>query len=840
MRPPIALTVVVVTLLLFSPLLPKLAAAQPSQGNWVVTGTQVVQNESITLAGNLTVQSGGNLTLKGVTLSEEVNYDGEFGIFVQPGGSMYIFNSVIEPSDPAFRYTFTSSGANLVIENSTLEGAGWCPSNVPPPNCGIFQPLNTEGIWLNTSNARVIGSTISDGGVGLILSAPRAVVTNDTFASNDVADISIVSGGCCGVQNFWSNDSIRNNYIDHALRVDSNSITLWGASGNTITGNNLTFRQVTPGVSVTGFFLNDAWNNDISGNTINAQLPIALLDGSSNDVMDNNTFFHGGVELQDGKGNQLEDNTLVVRQPPTNASTGIATAVISFFQYNETVVDNSIQVSKQAAGYYSDTPPYFGGGIDAVHTIDSLILNNNFSVPAYGPPNSFYDATNDTISGNIFVTPSIWSNYSVILYNSRGNTFTGNYVSGPASIAVYNSTSNVINGNDFVDNGYRPIDYGSNEWSGGGTGNYWSDYGGGPTYAISPNGTDTHPSTSPFPVSSAPVPQLRAVPLPSPLAGRVINAQISNQTLIQGASLELSTGDFPLQSGGNLTISNSSITGDLLISVPHGASVTIENSRIDWITGGVYVNGGTLRVINSTLVVGQEPPLINQISWIQVEDNGVLYIEGSSIQGAPDGYGWAIQNLVSNATIVIKNSTLSGGTTTYDTAVSLRINGPNSSLVLESTTFKDTAYAGTVFLPTDSARIINCTFVGDMLAIPVEQGQTAVLENNRAYGILFPFGANVPTAQISGNTITLCCTLLPLSISKSESSTTTTTQTTASVTTTLSKASGSTSTTSAETSGSNAGAGGVPEFPHQPLVAVAFVLIVAVGYLLIRQRHASG
>ena len=54
--------------------------------DWVVTGTQVVENDTIALNGNLIVENGGDLTLRAVTITMNNSYNREYGIRVKSGG----------------------------------------------------------------------------------------------------------------------------------------------------------------------------------------------------------------------------------------------------------------------------------------------------------------------------------------------------------------------------------------------------------------------------------------------------------------------------------------------------------------------------------------------------------------------------------------------------------------------------------------------------------------------------------------------------------------------------------------------------------------------------------
>lgn len=94
------LCLVLLSLTLFSAMNAPTATAQPSQGDWIVTGVEVVENENIVLGGNLMVKGGGGLTLRNTTLKMNVQYDGQYGISVEPGASIFIYDSIITPLIP--------------------------------------------------------------------------------------------------------------------------------------------------------------------------------------------------------------------------------------------------------------------------------------------------------------------------------------------------------------------------------------------------------------------------------------------------------------------------------------------------------------------------------------------------------------------------------------------------------------------------------------------------------------------------------------------------------------------------------------------------------------------
>ena len=71
-----------------------------STGDWVIrNGDDITRiDQEIILKGNLTIENGGKLTFKNVTLKMDCSYDGEFQINVESGGSFYILENPI-PGD---------------------------------------------------------------------------------------------------------------------------------------------------------------------------------------------------------------------------------------------------------------------------------------------------------------------------------------------------------------------------------------------------------------------------------------------------------------------------------------------------------------------------------------------------------------------------------------------------------------------------------------------------------------------------------------------------------------------------------------------------------------------
>jgi hypothetical protein len=97
-------------------------ACQPSQGDWIVTGEEVVENKTVVLDGNLIVKSGGNLTLRNVTLIVKSTYPRQYSISVEAEGSLSIYNSTIMPDDERYPPVFIVTRAKFVMKHSEVRG----------------------------------------------------------------------------------------------------------------------------------------------------------------------------------------------------------------------------------------------------------------------------------------------------------------------------------------------------------------------------------------------------------------------------------------------------------------------------------------------------------------------------------------------------------------------------------------------------------------------------------------------------------------------------------------------------------------------------------------------
>jgi hypothetical protein len=99
-------------------------------GNWTVTGSETVRDGILVLDGNLTVESGGSLTLINYTLQILCRQGSPHCITVKSGGRLNVLSgSVVGSFDNSYkdyaRHNFTiDAGATAVFENSSFLAAG--------------------------------------------------------------------------------------------------------------------------------------------------------------------------------------------------------------------------------------------------------------------------------------------------------------------------------------------------------------------------------------------------------------------------------------------------------------------------------------------------------------------------------------------------------------------------------------------------------------------------------------------------------------------------------------------------------------------------------------------
>lgn len=665
-----------------------------SAGDWIVTGSEVVENQSRDLAGNLIVKNGGSLTLKNVTLTMQSQYDGQYRIEVEPGGELFIESgSIITASNSSHHYDFAVRGSALEIKNSEVHGAGrW-----------IYQELNnsssifngSRGLLVDTDNALLDGNTFSGNNVGVILTGSGITLTNNTIYSNTAHGIYIQGG---------TNNLVSYNTIRHGGDVSS-PVRLNNSDDNTISHNNIE-SNILRGIIETLASDNNLFDsNNISGHGMGT----LLMYVSNNNTISNNTYSvdEAGIMIW-GTGNIVSGNT--INDTVKQAKTGI----YMVYAYNSRITDNK---------FYNIGNEH---GIFMRNSSNNLISGNtatadtDFFARFSSGLMMFSKCKNNVLYGNSFTN---FQRGATLFYASDNNTIASNTfsTSSQESFVVDDSSENVIYRNNFINNTLAAYDNADNNWDHEGYGNYWSEYTGsdvnsdgiGDTpYNVSPNGSDNYPLMTSTSIDSLTLsdPQVITPTSLSPIESQYIesgdNVTISNQTINlgfyhirNGGSLTLDnvtliTGGDPrassgihLDSGGSLTINNSTIThteygAGFDLFAKSNSNLVIADSELsvcgsEWWYGGIQIATDNFSLENNTF--SDTMLFVKNVNGGSIINNTILRnyqaldftISNATISGNTIISGVRTPVKGSGSGNTIKNNTISG---TWENGIHLHNN----------------------------------------------------------------------------------------------------------------------------------------------------------------------
>ncbi len=563
---------------LYLPIVTRNYSFQHREGDWVITGTEIVQNADVLLDGNLTVQSGGSLTLRNTRLTLNGTYNGQYGIRVQAGGAITIEGgNVITATKDTGRFTFVvEPNAGFVMRDSELHGCGWGT----PYGAGTGE--NTGGLAIYTDNTLLEGNLFSNNFIGVTLwNGAGARLSGNRFLTNTWS----------GISAFNTTDA----YISDNVFADSfNGVYLADSHQNAITGNS--FSRHFEGA----IFSFHGWNNDITGNVIvnSGWVGVELDKVSGNNRIVNNTFVGGanGVNVHHSLNNTIQGNTI----------TGADHAIAMGYANDNLIADN----------VFSDIGPGFSyGALLVYHSSDNQILNNHIEMIGESSGVVLFGSSMSNMLQSNVIT-STFRGLS-LHFAANSNTIISNTIQAEReqAIVVDNSSDNLIHHNNFLSSGQVPYDDGRNQWDDGNTGNYWHDYAGTGAYLISPNGVDRYPLSSPTPVVSVPVSELlpiSTVPPPGHPTWVVTEPTI---------------------------IANQAITVEDTLSIEAGGSLTLTQATL-WIDGGgdhggIFVQpGGALYVYSSTIAATEA----GGGYLFQALPGSTLILKESEVRGT--GFSW--------------------------------------------------------------------------------------------------------------------------------------------------------------------------------------------------------
>jgi len=627
----------------YLPIVTKARPLQQRHGDWVVRGREVVQDLGVLLTGNLIVKGGASLTLRNATLAMDCRYDGEYGISVEPGGSLAIHGSIITAVPRQHRFHFTAHGDAFVMANSELHGCGWADVYPPPDRA------DPRGLVLKTDGAVLLGNLISGNYMGAVLVGQRIRVTGNTFQFNDRAVLSVHS----------SDNEITNNGFFHASASDFHMLYLVrGSHRNTIEGNTFVgqcLQEWQCGGAITAHY---SWDNQIANNTMDVDWSIGLADGSCNNRILGNQMTNRelSVYVYGGASNIIEGNDMHL------SGDGVRFGILLTHAHDTIVAGNTITTVGQNGRGLGDY-----GVLYLDHCTGSSILNNHIS-GLVDRGVFLHASTENTVASNR--VSNSWQ--GIFLYHQcSNNTVSGNAITSTvASIVADDSSSNRIYGNHFNDVWGQPYDDGDNQWDHQGRGNYWSQYQGQDANLdgigdvpnpVPPRGVDRYPLIAPPPVTDAPVPGMTPISFEEgPLDSASYRVSVTCEEIIENQHRVIETGQIVVQGSGSLTIRHCTwmlgSRGPVEIEVEGEGSLRIENSVLRSSEGGygfsITVWEGRSFAMTGSEVHGSSILLGGGLTLHRVES---ATIENSTITGSHVGVGLT---RLSSARIV--NNTFSG------------------------------------------------------------------------------------------------------------------------------------------------------------------------------------
>jgi len=550
------------SIFLFSPSL-----AQPSEGDWDVIGMEVAENETIELSGNLTIKAGGSLTLRNVTLRMNVEHDGQYGISVEEGGALSIYNSNIS-STTGFRFFFSVMVGSFVMKNSVLHDAGG------GGGADWGGEPRKRGLYVQADDAVIDGNLIADClGVFLCLCHNSSVTNNRLVTDYGIT----VTHNVPPFTPTPSNNTILNNTIQGAIEF---GITIGVGNSNVVANNTILDAMV-------GIMMWDSRDNIVVNNHVSPEHHpdpwggIVLWSWCGNNTIANNTVktenpkgIIDGIEVFRSVNNRIEGNIV------ENLSGGITLS----YSHNNVLASNNISnIWRGTDPMHSYSPS--SDAIQLYHSSNNTIINNQISRVQSNAIILWDMSKNNVLQANV-----IDSSYNGIglHYSSDNNTIANNEVGriGSWTIVLDESNENIAYHNSFLDPIIEAYDDGMNYWNLEGHGNYWGDYEGqdidgdgigDASYHILPRGTDDFPLMNPEPATFVPIPILEEAspPLWPPDRPR---ATITTEETWKNTVVTMD--GITVKNGGNLTLQNVTVMFCSDFSVEAGGSLYIYDSKI--------------------------------------------------------------------------------------------------------------------------------------------------------------------------------------------------------------------------------------------------------------------
>ncbi len=324
---------------------------RPVDDDWLINQTMVIENETLSLTGNLVILAGGNLTLRHVVLQLDSNLEalyhievhGEGVLTIEAGSTVtarlhhqtYILraypNSTIDLRDSVFHYS------TIINEQSDFEGFGhWIQTDEAHIiNCTIRGDSNTQfsqyatyaqfdyAIFLEQAEKGVIASnTIIGSSWGIRLNhCDFTTISRNNLSKGVLYGIRVENSSNCSLESNFVRDfiygitlrsspfaEIHNNVIEQGGAGVGGGI-LVGSSEYCIISN---CRLIN--INGSGISLGTSPNNVISNNSIKNCAGIGIsLESSPYCVIVNNEVFQSdtnGIHLRLSYNSSLKNNSV--------------------------------------------------------------------------------------------------------------------------------------------------------------------------------------------------------------------------------------------------------------------------------------------------------------------------------------------------------------------------------------------------------------------------------------------------------------------------------------------------------------------------------------------------
>ena len=192
--------------------------------------TFIGNNESVILSGNITIQTGGNLTIDGLTILFNCTKEGEFKI--TNDGVFYLINSNLTVYNTSCTFEFILKGPSLLDKSNISyiykQETGWWKyggiqifsDNVTIRYCDIasYRAIGIN-VYSNDINTVIENNNIHDNDRGIIVRYGHAIIRNNYIFNNSIHGIYLLAPyGDCIVEN----NTIWNVSFGDGIAIDGN------------------------------------------------------------------------------------------------------------------------------------------------------------------------------------------------------------------------------------------------------------------------------------------------------------------------------------------------------------------------------------------------------------------------------------------------------------------------------------------------------------------------------------------------------------------------------------------------------------------------------------------